>query len=81
MFADGLALGVVGRVEWAMVDVVGSGRRLRVEVRMAKHNFRMWAALESAGLTIRGLASIDPRDSIAITVPTSCFLGQRQRRR
>lgn len=24
MFADGLALGIVGRVEWAMVVVVGS---------------------------------------------------------
>lgn len=40
---------------------------------MAKHNFRMWAALESAGLTVLGLAPRDPRDSIAITVPTSCF--------
>lgn len=40
---------------------------------MAKHNFRMWAALESAGLTIMGLASFDPRDPIAITMPTSCF--------
>lgn len=40
---------------------------------MAKHNFRMWAALESAGLTVMGLASTDPRDSIAITTPTSCF--------